>query len=708
MNSSNKVQSRRNTSWLVISATGLFLIFFFFACYAKVRKESKDQVLIEVLLRGIGQEHFRPADINDDFSNHVFDVFLKRLDYNKRLFLQSDLKNLKPYRSLIDDELKAGSMEFFDSCLVIYNTRILENQKTCEEILSGTFDFTKDESIELDSKKYSNPATEADMKEAWRLTLKYQVLAKYSELLDQQEKAITEKDTSVKIKTMPELQADAQKKIEKNTEDWFKRLSKQTRNERLSSFLNSVVNVFDPHSEFFAPREKANYDIMMSGQLEGIGSQLQEKDGFIKITSIVPGSPSARSGILKAGDIILKVGQGDKEPVDVVDMKLDDAVQLIRGKKGTEVRLTIKKVDNSILVVPLIRDVIVLEETYAQSWILQQSSNKYGYIRLPLFYADFTKSGSRSCAEDVKKEIEKLNKENVKGIVLDLRDNGGGSLRDVVEMAGLFIKKGPIVQVKSRGGSPYILEDTDADVQFSGPLVVMVNSASASASEIMAAAMQDYKRGIIVGTPTYGKGTVQRIFNMDDYVNGASDSLKPLGSVKITVQKFYRINGGATQLKGVTPDIILKDQYSYIDLGEKESDYPMAWDEIPSVKYETWSTPAINYQKIKDAEASRVKKNDTFKMLDDKAKELKHEQDNTLVNLKLDKFRVEQKKNKENLKKFELPDQPIQGMNVINAAADTAYIHADTTRITRNKDWLKVLSKDPYIFEVTNILGDMQ
>ena len=524
-------------------------------------------------------------------------------------------------------------------------------------------------------------------------------------MMESQEKA-KEKSDTVKLKSKTELEADARKKILKSNDDYFKRLKEFDRDDRIAIYFNAIAGVYDPHTEFFAPKDKANFDIGMTGQLEGIGAQLQEKDGYIKVSSIVPGSASYKQGQLKGGDIILKVGQGDAEPVDLTDMKLDDVVLLVRGKKGTEVRLTVKKPDASVMLISIIRDIVVLEDTYAQSVILKGKKN-IGYIKLPSFYADFSGKTNRSCSKDIRKELEKLKAENVDGIILDLRYNGGGSLPDVVDMAGLFIDKGPVCQVKQKSATAQVLEDRDAGIVYDGPLTVMVNSNSASASEIMAAAMQDYNRALIVGTSpsSFGKGTVQRFFNLDDYLPPAYANIKPLGEVKITTQKFYRINGGTTQLKGVIPDVILPDPYYLLDQGEKEQDYPMAWDEIAPAKYSTLKQ-AYSVSQIKTNSAERVKNNPGFAILNDAAKRLKKQKDNTVVSLNFDKYVAEQKAYKEEAKKMDALDKEIEGVEVVALKAD-AFPESDTVKVNKTKDWYKALRKDIYLNETVSIMNEM-
>jgi carboxyl-terminal processing protease len=394
--------------------------------------------------------------------------------------------------------------------------------------------------------------------------------------------------------------------------------------------------------------------------------------------------------------------------VDIVDMRLDDAVQLVRGKKGTEVRLTVKKLDGTIGLISIIRDVVVIEETYARSALLHSTDGKkqYGYINLPSFYTDFNDPMGRTSSSDVLEEIEKLKRDGIDAMVIDLRNNGGGSLPDVRRMAGFFFPKGPVVQIKSRIGRPEVLEDTDPKTNYSGPLIIMVNQLSASASEILAAAMQDYGRAIIVGSPnTFGKGTVQRFFELDQMLSPASADLKPLGSLKITTQKFYRINGGATQLKGVVPDIIFPDLYQSIDFGEKELDHPMSWTKISPVSYQKWAS-TYNINKLKKSSLSRIAKDERFKMINETALRLKKQRDNSATTLNLAKYAKEQKQLQELNNRYEELMKKKTGIKISTLSSDIDFVASDTARAERMKEWIEDLGKDIYIREVVNILND--
>lgn len=664
---------------------------------------DKNDVIFELLFSSLNQNHYAPLKLDDAFSEKIFDSYLNDLDYNKKLFLQSDVDDLRKYRLDIDNEITSQRHEFYKSSIDIINKRIQQKENWSKEILSKPLDYTVDEEYETDGKKTVYVKTEAELKKEWEKMIKYQVLFRLDEMMSQQEKAIEKKDTSVKIKSFDTLEVEARRKTLKANEDWLKRLTKITPRERFSQFANAITGLYDPHTEYFAPKEKKKFDQMMSGQFEGIGARLQQKDGVLKVSEIIVGSPSYKQGELKAGDDIMKVAQGVGEPVDVTNMEIDEAIDYIKGKKGTEVRLTVKKPDNSIKVIPIIRDIVEIEETFAKSAILD-NKNKIGYIYLPSFYTDFTRNGAHHCSADIRKEIEKLKKQNIKSLILDVRDNGGGSLQEVVEMAGLFFSTGPVVQVKGKGVQN-VLMDKNPDIAWDGPLAIMINHSSASASEILAAAIQDYKRGVIIGTPSFGKGTVQSFIDLDNLLLPQFDTIKPIGQVKVTQQKFYRINGGATQLKGVIPDVLLPDPYAFIDAGEKQLENPMPWDEISKANYREFNT--INYPKVIKKSSMRVEKNQLFALINEQAKEIKLKKDDTKYNLKIDKFRAEQKQFRDQNKKYEDLRKEIKGFNAVMLDEDKMRIGNDTTRLGRETRWAKNVAKDLYIYEASNVLNDL-
>ncbi|TND08147.1 MAG: C-terminal processing peptidase [Bacteroidetes bacterium] len=676
---------------------------------AEKQSTAKDEVILEMMVALLKQAHYSPQAIDDKFSERAFDLYMTRMDYQKKFLLQSDVESMKKeYFTKIDDEIRNNSFGFFNKSMDILNERMKEDQEYYRELLKKPFDFKVKESVELDPEKMKYPKDKAEMKDSWRKYLKYQVMVRYADLKKEQEKA---KEGENKLKGMNDaaLEDSARRKVLKLQDEAFERIGKVKREDRMATYLNVLTSVYDPHSEFFPPKDKANFDIAMSGQLEGIGAQLQEKEGFIKVTNIVPGSPSWKDGRLKAGDAIIKVGQGNKEPVDVVGMDIDDAIKMIRGKKGTEVRLTVKKPDGNTQVVELIRDVVILEETFAQSAVIQRDGKKLGYIKLPSFYADFNGVGAHSCADDVRKELVKLKAEGVEGIMLDLRDNGGGSLQEVVKMVGLFIDDGPVVQVRSSGNEIKTYEDPDrGQIVYEGPLAVMVNEGSASASEILAAAIQDYKRGVIVGSnSSYGKGTVQTFFDLDRLLTPENAAQAPLGQVKITIQKFYRVNGGATQLKGVIPDVVLPDMYAFIETGEKDMEFPMPWDEIAPKFYNPWKN-APDYAQLKANSNKRISEDAAFKMINARALEFKTERDNSTESLNIDDYLADVKRREADKDKYKLLEENVKGMDVIMPAVDKKAMESDTSKSARKTAWIDKLKKDVYVNEVAAIIKEMK
>ncbi len=665
---------------------------------------QKEAELMRTLLDGLQRMHFQPKEMDDDLSKAWFNLYLSDVDGAKRFFTQEDISAFEQYEKQLDDQALAGNYAFFDITVLKMEAALSKTQGWYKEILSKPMDFTANETVEMDGKKAKWPKNDTELRRRWELMLKYEVLSRAVSEEEKQQKADFKGDK----KAFDALEKDAREKVLDIYEKWYKRLLKMDRARRMEIYLNSLTNVFDPHTGYFSPKEKENFDIQMSGKLEGIGARLQSDGEKTTVTEIVPGGPAWKQGELEAKDVVLKVGQGDDEPVDVMGWDIDDVVSKIRGKKGTVVKLTIQKSDGATKEVTITRDVVIMEEGFAKSLILHndKQTEKIGYIYLPKFYADFTPQGVTSCHDDVKKEVEKLKQENVKGIILDLRNNGGGSLRDVVKMSGLFIESGPIVQVKSRNRRPEIMSDTDRDVQWSGPFIVMVNEGSASASEILAAAMQDYKRALIVGSSgTYGKGTVQRFLDLDQMSN--AENLKPLGEMKLTVQKFYRIDGKTTQLDGVTPDIVLPDFYNLLKNGEGENEYPLTSTTIEPVEFgqNVYQLPDMNA--LRTASEKRVSTDETFKKINDNAMRLRKMKDQSTYLLQQEKYRQWSKRQNEESDKYDDMFKPIDAFVVENLMSDVEYIKSDTSRIARNDNWLKERKKDIQLFETLQIMNDM-
>lgn len=696
---------RKVRVWVAASALAAFFVFSSYVVHYS--DGDKSSTLVRVMLQGIQYYHYNPQVLDDKFSKTVFDEYLQQLDYNKRLLTQADVDALRlQHETRIDDELKEGGLNFCDEAAAIYNRRVEQAHAFSKEILAKPFNFSGKETLETEPKNLGYAISDAELKARWEASLKFFTLARLSDMLDRQEKP----DFKGEKKTTEQLEADARAKVLKSQEDYFRRISHDDITDHQADYLNVIASAYDPHTGFFPPEDKENFDISMSGRLEGIGAQLVEEDGYVKISNVVPGGAASRQGQLQANDLILKVAQGREESVDIVGMSVDEAVKLIRGPKGTEVTLTVRKIDGVETTIPIIRDIVELEETYAKSALLREEGSKalIGYIYLPKFYADFQDPKGRRCATDVQREIEKLKSEGITGMILDLRDNGGGSLQDVVDMTGLFIEKGPVVQVKSRNTEPQILADRDPSVLYDGALVVLVNSFSASASEIMAAAIQDYGRGVIIGSSsTFGKGTVQRFYDLDDFVRTSND-VKPLGQIKLTTQKFYRINGGATQLRGVVPDLILPDQYSLLEMGEKDQEHSMAWDEISPVPYQNWkNSVAPRLNKIRANSQNRVQVNPTFALINENAERLKRRQDQSVYSLNIDEYRAEQKELDAESERYKNLFKEIPGLSIKTPVADAPAIESDSIRVKRNNTWHESLRKDVYVYEAMQVLKDL-
>lgn len=673
-----------------------------------VSDNKKEIVLNEAISQFLSFRHYQPLKEDDSFSERVFKLYVDRLDLNKRYFLQSDFDELNEYKLKLDEEWKSRSMEFFLKSSNLIQKRLLETKAYYTEFLTAPFDLKKNENFETDPEKTKFPRDNSELRESWRKALKFQVMTRVAGNLQAQDEAAGKSDT-VKIKTVDQFEAEARKGLLDNYNDWYDRIRKMDEDDRWSIYINSVISAYDPHSIYMPPRDKERFDITMSGKYEGIGATLRQKDGYLMVVDMFPGSPSWRSKKIEVNDLIMRVAQGDEPSVDILDMKQENAVALIKGPKSTKVRLTIRKRDGSVNEVVLIRAVVIMEESYASSMILQDAGGtvRTGYIYLPQFYQDFQDRDGRKCGDDVAKEIEKLNAEGIDGLIIDLRNNGGGSLPEAVKMAGLFFARGPVVQVKTKEGTPMILDDTDPKIQYGGPLVVMTNYSSASASEIFAAAIQDYGRGIIVGSPsTWGKGTVQRVTNLDEFVNDKFNDIKPLGALSLTIQKFYRINGKTTQLKGVTPDIILPDSYQLMDIGEKEEKFALNWDEIAPAKYTPWNE-TLPKEKLKSLCEKRISGDDQFNMIRQNAIRIKKDSERTIFNLNLDSYTKELKVQSQEAKKYEKLMKTATGLKIKALESDIALNKADTARSEIAQRMIEDLSKDIYLEESVMVIKDL-
>lgn len=688
---------------IMMIVAGSFLAFQTSGTGTKTPPGKYEQIL-KLIGEMLAQAHYSPQSINDAFSKKIYKKFMSDLDPEKNIYLQSDIDAMKKYETRIDDEIKGAPVEFFLTSGKSFNTRMEEASVMYNDILSKPFDFTIDEEVVLDGDKLNYATTNTEKKDRWRKKMKYMTLERYTELLDSREK--NKGKEGFVVKSDEELEKDARDKVKRVMDRTFERFRfKFTDDDKFNVFVNAITTTMDPHTEFFPPVDKRYFDEEMSGRFYGIGASLQYDDGNIKVTSVLTGSPAWKSGELQVGDVIMKVGQGKEDPVELTGFVVTDAVKLIRGKKGTEVRLTLKKQDGTIKILSLIRDEIVQDETFARSAIVKNNSSKIGYIFLPEFYADFDRPNGNRSYIDVAKEVNKLKEEKVDGIVIDLRNNGGGSLYDVVQMAGLFIDEGPIVQVKDRENRPSVLKDKDKSVLYTGPLAVMVNEFSASASEIFAAAIQDYNRGVIIGsTSTYGKGTVQRNIGLDPET-GFSMSNSDLGTVKLTLQKFYRINGGSTQLRGVNSDIVLPDNLEYLKVREKDDPDALPWDEINKASYSNWSS-GYDLKTIQQMSSARLDNDVKFKLIRENTEWLAKQNDKH-YSLQIDKYRKEQKMIRTTIRQLESLMKLEDEINVSSLSTETNRWAEDKNKQDRFNQWLKGLRKDIYLDQAVKVVNDM-
>ena len=669
---------------------------------------DKDKLLLQLISYVLDQGHFVEKEINDDFSRKVFNEYLNIIDPYKRYFYKSDIEEFKKYEDQLDDKFINAEIDFFDLTYNRGQKRFNESKLVYKEILNNPFDYQIDENFNADFESLDYVKDKSEMKDRWRKQLKFSSIETYNALLEDQENEL-EDNPSHKTKSNIEIELEARESTLKTLNEMYDFYGDITRSDWFSFYINSFVEQYDPHTIYYNPEAKDRFDVDMSGNYAGIGARLSKKFDKIEVVEIISGGPAWRQNLLEVGDIILKVRQNDQdeaESTSILGMPISDAVKLIKGPKGTNVILTIKKVDGEVLDLKIKRDIVLLEETYVRSSIVSKDENLYGFINLPKFYIDFDNSTSRDAARDVKKEIIRLKNLGVKGLVLDLRNNGGGSLKTVVEMAGLFIQEGPIVQVRSMDKESQILRDKDRSIIWEGPLVILVNEFSASASEILAAAMQDYKRAIIIGSKqTYGKGTVQNVFDLNKMVK--RNTIGDLGALKFTTQKYYRINGGSTQLEGVKSDIVVPDKYTYVDFGEKDQENPLEWDKIDPVSYEPWKT-FFDYNKSIQASKNRMNSSEFISLIDDNAKWIKSIRDRDIYTLNYRKFKKDLLLNEEKVKKYKRLSDYSSDLTFKSLPYEMDLIAKDSSLGEKRERWHKNLSKDIYVNESLNVLNDLR
>ena len=696
-----KILSMRPFVWIL---SFILLSGFVYGITLKKENPNKDKLLLEIISYVLDRGHFDPKDINDEFSENVYMSYLENIDGQHRFFLKSDINAFNSYRYLIDNEIKNTQVEFFNLSFEKLMERMAQVEGFYKSLLETPFDFSIKDEINLDFKKAAYANNLIELRAIWRKRLKLNALERFTSKKDEEAQKL-KKDVTYVMKTDNELEEKAREIISENMDAFFERYNDLNRKNWFSIYINSIVLQFDPHTSYLAPSEKDRFDASMSGEFEGIGARLQKRNQEVKIVEVISGGPVWRDELLEIGDIILKVAQPNKEAVDISGMRLDDSIKLIKGPKGTQVILTIKRVDGAIEDVKVTRDVVILEETYARSSLITNDKESFGLIELPKFYINFQDYNQRNAATDVKKELEQLKQKNVKGIILDLRNNGGGSLKTVVEMAGYFIKEGPVVQVKSTGGKKEVLKDIDPSIVWDGPLVILVNEFSASASEIIAAALQDYKRAIILGSKqTFGKGTVQNVFDLNRMITGGTYG--DLGALKVTTDKFYRINGRSTQLEGVKSDVVFPNRYSYVDMGEKDQDNPLAWDSITPAFYKPFEG-MNNYEYSLSRSKQRIKDNPFITLIDEQALWIKKQQENYIYSLDFKSYKATRQSNKTYSERFKKLGEYESSLEFQWLPEARLEVEVNDDLIIKRKRWQKSLKKDIYISEAIEILKDL-
>ena len=554
--------------------------------------------------------HYKTVELNDTLSEQVFDRYIKQLDYNRNVFLASDVERFEKYRKDFDTVVARGKL---DVAYQIYNLNLqrrLERYEYALTLLEKPFDFDKNESYTYDREEANRPETTAELDALWRLRVKSDAL-----------------NLKLAGKEWPKIQEILSKRYKYA----IKRLKQSESEDVFQIVMNSFARVVEPHTSYLSPRNAERFQMDMNLSLEGIGAVLRAEEDYTVIQSIVSGGPADKSKQLKPKDRIVGVSQGDEKFKDVIGWRLDDVVDLIKGPKGTKVRLQVLSGDevdeSSIKVVSIVRDKIILEDRAAKSEVIYEKpgdaqSKKLGVINIPSFYNNLSR--------DVKKEIDKLQQENVEGIIVDLRGNGGGSLSEATLLTGLFIDRGPVVQVRDGANRIAINRDKDGITYYDGPLTVMIDRYSASASEIFSAAIQDYGRGVIVGEQTFGKGTVQqhrplgRVYDLYE---------KPFGSIQYTIAKFYRINGGSTQHKGVLPDIAFPSAIAPEDWGESKEENALPWDQVPKARYSALTDLNSEISYLNSLHQERIKDNPEFTYLFEDIAQYQQEKDKKHISL---------------------------------------------------------------------------
>ncbi|WP_260391913.1 carboxy terminal-processing peptidase [Apibacter muscae] len=685
-------------------------------CFNASSKDDNEKEIFKRVRETLLYASYSPKNLNEQYSKDVYKKYMEDLDPFKRYFLKADINEFKKHEGKMSDMLINEDVSFYHLTIDRLYKRINESENYVNEIFKEPLSLNEDEFFLTDDKKRDFPANEKEAKDYWRKYIKYRVL---QEIFNAQKQKDSVND-SIKIsklenkekskpQTKEEIEADAIKKVKENLGEYFRQVKLRKKSDLFSIFINAYTEVFDVHTTYFSPKDKDNFNSSMSGKIIGIGATLQDIKGYPTIKELVIGGPAWKSKEIEAGDKIIKVQQGKKgEPVSVVGMLLDDAIRLIRGEEKSTVVLTIEKKDGSTKNVTLVREEIEIQETFVRSAVItDEKGNKFGILYLPEFYVNLegNSKGGRDCSDDIKREINELKKQGITGLIMDVRNNGGGSLSEVLDITGLFVGSGPVVQVKDSNGKIKVLETKEKEIVWDGPLVVMTNELSASASEILAGALQDYKRAVIVGPEqTYGKGTVQTIYPLDRFSMGDDR----YGALKVTIQKFYRINGSSTQLRGVNSDIVIPDILTYSDIFEKSQKFALPWDQISTTQYTTWQgTPKIDYTYIKEKSKERLKGSSYISSIEAIGNWTKELDKIDKISLSYDKFMNEMEKRSQQGKKYEKDITFDAKIKVEAPSYELVKFKQDTVLKAKREDWYKGMKKDFNLRESINVLNDI-
>ncbi|WP_332019213.1 carboxy terminal-processing peptidase [Kaistella sp.] len=699
-----------NTLLLFIPLTSLVF------CFNSPKNDDDKMSTIMVSVKNtLSYLHYSPKPINDAYSQEVYKHYFEMVDASKRYFLQSDMDEFAKHRTKLDDYLNQGDLTFYKVTIDRLYQRVDEIDKITQDILSKPINLDEDETLILEPKLKKNATSAKELSAEWKKYIKYNILQEMESLTAKEEIQKEKKDSVQKFNLKDtiklEILTPEQKRVKATEEvkdlitDTFRRFKKRNKMDWFTVYMNAYTEVFDPHTNYYSPKNKEDFDTQFTGKVIGIGAIIQEKRGYLYLGALTIGAPAWKSKQLSEGDKILKVrSKPNEDPVNVVGMLSDEAVRLIRGEKGTKVTLTVEKKDKTIKEVTMIREEVAIEDTFARSIIVSsKDGKKYGFINLPSFNADFEDEKGRNASDDIKNELVKLKAQNVQGIILDLRNNGGGSLTEVGDILGLFMNTGPYVQVKDGNGKIQTLKNKTSAPLWTGPLVIMQNELSASASEILAGAVQDYGRGVVIGSPqSFGKGTVQTFVDLNRFLNTNDD----FGSLKLTIQKFYRVTGESTQRKGIESDFKMKDFFTYAEIGERYDDYALAWDKIPAVPYQP-----MNYftaQALQKDMEERLMNNKTYQLVQESAKWKENLDKEESISLNLTKFNEVMKTRKAQIEKFKVLDKFNNGLVFTLNPDEILREKKDEVFAKKSQNWKKNLQRDLYLQEAVIIASQLK